>query len=456
MSSLDGVGHQEALDKGSATRASGAADARRAVLIGLKSVLFAAVFLQRIGIPVGTSGYVSPVLLIALGLTAYLWRRGILRQDSERLLLLLAGIAFCSIAALLDSLGGAVISITSFGLLVVMYLPFAVRINDPAGDVTVGLLDDLLVFLTKLVGVVATIAVLQTLTQWVHVWNYHDLLAYIVPVKFLVQGYHTSYPITYGSSLYKANGVFMLEPSFCSQFVALGLITTIKSGIARKPWLIVLFLIALVCTASGTGVILLVSALAIESARRGPRFSARVVGIMLILGAILVQTPIGKYYETRSNEFSSTTSSGNSRFVSPYTDMVQLVKSKDRNLLLGEGPGAADRADARVAALTGAPLTSPPLVKLVDEYGVFAGLFFAGFVVFALTRRTRDATIAGAILVFYFALSGGLLQAQTIFLAWTLTSVTASAPNHRPLLRRAASSVNATIFVPTYSDELSI
>lgn len=397
---------------------------QKSIISALKTVLFATVFFSRLEVPIGATGYISPILILVLVTSVCLWWMGAFQEDWERLVILLGCIALCLSTALANDFRGTPISITSLGLLVIVYLPFALRASDPVVGATNGL-DELLIFLTKLIAVIAVIAVLQTVTQLLHLWNYQDLLASVVPQRYLVQGYHTSYPVAYGSSLFKANGVFELEPSFCSQFLALGILATLRSGITRKPLIISLFAVALVCTSSGTGIVLLFAGLAIEVVRRGPAFAVKIIGVAVLVGAVLLQTPLGAYYATRSTEFTTTTSSGNQRFIAPYAGLVSTLRSSPRAILLGEGPGAADRAALKVAALTGAPLTAPPLVKLIVEYGALAGLAFAGFIAFAMTRRTSDVVIAGAVLVFYFLLSGGLLQTQTIYVAWALTSVIA-------------------------------
>jgi len=395
--------------------------------LALKVVLFASVILQRIGVPVGTTGYVSPVLVTVLVTVALLVGHGRLVEEPGRVAAYLAVTGACLLTALVHGLRSEELSVPSLGLLVVTYVPFCFRVR----DVRPGLLDELLRFFVRIVTVVAVLAVGQTAPQLVGVWQYRDLLAQVVPAHLLVQGYNTSYPVTYGSEIYKANGVLMLEPSFCSQFLGLGILALLLVRVRRRGLLVALFAVAMVATVSGTGVLLLATGLVALAVRRGPRFAVALAGVGAVVATAILLSPLATIYSSRAREVTQGSSSGNQRFVAPYQLAVDSARSSAETLLVGRGPGYADREALRLAALTAAPLTAPPLAKLVLEYGVPAGLAFALFIAYALWARAPSKPLAATLLVYFFVLSSSLLQTQTIYLGWVLGgALAAAAPAH--------------------------
>lgn len=411
------------LDVASPPAAAGADGGDRVLVRALTAVLFASVFLQRFGIPVGATSYVSPVLLLVLGVCAWLLVSGRLVEDRGRLAFLVVAGGACLAVTLVHGLGSEVISVTSLALLVVSYSPFALRWSTSLAGPDV--LPRLLAAFVKMMTVVAGAAVLEVGSQLVGLWQYDDLMARVVPQQLLVQGYNYSILTSYGAAVYKANGVVMLEPSFCSQFVALAILAVLATRPARRTALLVLFGLALLSTVSGTGLLLLLAGLVAEALHRGRRFTLYAVGGGSLVVAVVLATPLGAIYTGRAAELSRPSSSGSQRFVAPYTGVVADLRGSDETLLLGNGPGSADRNAARIGALTGAPLIAPPAVKLVYEYGVPAGLAFVGFIGYALWARSPSANLSLVLLVYFFVLSGGLLQTQTLYVAWVFGCVLA-------------------------------
>lgn len=375
------------------------------------------IFGQRLAIPFGAS-YVSPVLPLVFLTCFYLYRRGAFVEDRVRTLMYVVGSSACITVAIVSFTTGLPdTSITSLMLLVVVYAPFCLVLR-PEYRWMYRLVLQTFLWCSLIIG---GIAIAQLLVQLVHVSTYRDYIAMVIPQKFLVQDYQAPYPIVYGSSILKSNGLFCLEASLCSQVVALGAI--IGLVLEARRWKIVVLLVALLSTVSGTGFVLLLAGLAVQMVRRGARWSARVVMVALVLGGLSLLTPLGKAVEHRVNEFQYTQTSGNQRFIAPYQRTWADLGENVQSTLTGHGPGYGDREAQRIQAQTGLSATSPPLPKLLTEYGLFAGLFFAIAVVVFLTVRTPSPTLSAALVVFYFLLSSSLLQAQTIYVSWLLASV---------------------------------
>jgi len=380
-------------------------------------LLLAIVALQRLSVPAG-SGYVSLVLIVALVVLGALLLGGAVVEDRGRVIAYLTAATACVVAALAVGVRGAPVSMTSLGLLCVAYLPFCFSLRERYRV----LAPELLRFFTAVMTLIAVVAVVEFAAQLIGRWHYTDLLAGIVPQKFLVPGYSTTYPIHYGSAIYKSNAIVMLEPSVCSQFLALAIIAQLLLGGGRGR--IALYLTALVTTVSGTGLVVLAVGIGVEVLRRGLRFAAAMGALGAVALAVVLATPLGHVYSQRSREISTRSSSAHQRFIEPYTHTWDVIGRSDAALLEGDGPGSADRDNARFIAFTQLPRTSPPLTKLVDEYGLPAGGLFAWFVLYVVTVGVPSSTLSAALVVWFFTLSAGaLLAAHTIFTCWLLSSI---------------------------------
>jgi hypothetical protein len=170
-------------------------------------------------------------------------------------------------------------------------------------------------------------------------------------------------------------------------------------------------------------VLLLGAGLVVQMVRRGPRWSVRVLVLVGIGVALAAATPPGRAALGRVTEVNYSDTSGNQRFVAPYTRMWSDLGGGFRVLLTGNGPGFADREVATSTAQTGLSAEAPPIPKLLIEYGLIAGLAFLGAVTVFLVLRTPSPSLSLALVVFYLFLSSSLLQPQTVFLAWLLASL---------------------------------
>jgi hypothetical protein len=361
---------------------------------------------------------VSVVLIVAIAVLGRLLLLGAVAEDRARTAAYVVAVIGCLLASLFAGLRGAPVSLTSVGLLCAAYVPFCFTLRPEFA----GLFKDLLRFFTKIMTGIAVIAIGAFAAQLAGVWHYTDLLASVVPGEFLIPGYSTSYPIQYGSEIYKSNAFVLLEPSFCSQFLAVAVIAQLLLGEQRRR--ILLYCLAMVTTVSGTGIVLLAVGVAIEVVRRGWRFALMTGSLAAVVLTGVLASPLGHIYSQRSTEITDRSSSAHQRFIEPYTRTWGIMGRSDAVLLAGEGPGFTDRDARRFIALTQLPLTNPPIAKLIDEYGFIAGLLFAAFLAYALTVRVPTGTLAGALAVSFFALStGSLLVAHTIFLCWLFGSL---------------------------------
>lgn len=378
----------------------------RATTRALKVIVLSVVLLQRFAVPGLDVALCAPIVL---AVTGYLLLEGALVRDTRNTEGYLVAVACCCVAATLSTtFFGAHPSLTSLALLVVLYVPFCFRLRAAAAQ----LLPALLEFFNQIMAVLAVVAIVEWAAQFAG-RQLTDPFAKL-PRALLVQGFNTSYPIHYGSRILKANAVVFLEPSFCSQFLALAIIVQLLIG--GRRWRLPLYGVALATTLSGTGLLLLGVGLAVLAFRRGGHWAAQVATVVAALGVVVALSPLGALVTGRTTEATRADTSGNARFVAPYTQVAHAFRHDLAATLVGRGPGAVSRAAATALFDPTRALANYPAVpKLAAEYGLVAALVFTWFVLRAITAGTPSPTLAVCLLLLYFVLSGSLLQPATTY-----------------------------------------
>jgi hypothetical protein len=406
----------------------------RRVMAALRLMVIAVVVLQRFAVPgIGT----ALCLPIVIAVLVYLVREGAVVLDSIRTWLYLLGIGACCAAAVLSTTYlKDDWSLNSVALLIVLYCPFCLRLRPGLTN----LYRPVLEFFNRIMVLAAGVALAQWIAQ-IAGWTYRDLLDFL-PDQLLLQNYNTSYPVRYGSLIMKSNAVVFLEPSFCSQFLAVALIVQLLLG--GRRWRLPLYAAALLATVAGTGILLVGVGLVVLALGRRPAWAARALVLLLLVGGVVQSTPLGEILAGRSSEATQQNTSGQARFVAPYVLVATGLAEDTTTLVIGRGPGIVSRTTGaeffnreRVGA------NYPAIPKLAAEYGLIAAILFCSFVVVAMVRRTPSITISAMMLAVYFLLSGSLLQPHTVLFAYLLISLfaTRSGPvlneigwtNERPL-----------------------
>ncbi|MPQ97956.1 hypothetical protein GB931_08470 [Modestobacter sp. I12A-02628] len=372
---------------------------------------------QRLGLPL-TAGSVSLSLPITYVAVVVLLVRRRLTVSRLRLELFVLAATACLAAVAWVSLDGVSYSMTSLLLLIAVYVPWTLRSTD--GDTT-GLVHAANVFLHSML-VLAAVGIVQLGSQLVGVWSYRDYLADVVPEDLFIPIYNTNIPLLFGSSSFKANAFVMIEPSFLSQFCALAVVIGLMTHV--RAWKILVLCGGLASAVSGTGIVLLLAGVLLLLLRAPQRIRISHVVAAAVVVLITLLGPTAPLLLGRTGEVSQTNSSGNTRFVTPYTSAVERLESEPGLYLAGGGPGMSDGVAATPGQI-GANFTIVP--KLVLEYGLLAGGLFTLFLLFCLLDGVPWRVVPGTVVVMLFFLSGALLQPQTAFIAWILTGLGAHA-----------------------------
>src|SRR5262249_41306766 len=142
-------------------------------------------------------------------------------------------------------------SLASWALAIVVLFPFTLMCGDRDSVVR----DRVLGSINRFLVAIAILGVLQFVFQGAISRTILFFIDYELPTSMLLTGYNNLNPLNYGSPWMKSNGVFLAEPSYFSQVVALGII--IEFSYRRRLWILGIYAAAMFCSFSGTGIFLL-------------------------------------------------------------------------------------------------------------------------------------------------------------------------------------------------------
>lgn len=263
-------------------------------------------------------------------------------------------------------------------------------------------------FYVSMMFVFGLLALLQFVTQRFLHMPYVDPFDKL-PQSIVMQGYLTSYPIVYGSDLFKSNGYFFLEASFLSQFLGLAII--IELSLFRRIVPLAVLLGALATTFSGTGPLLVGVVFPVLFLRYWTNPRVVLLGLIAImaLGVAILARP---ELLARVAEFGGHDNSATARFIEPYVMLARESFGDPASLFLGHGAGAANRLVTSSDAL----VNFSAVPKAIIEYGLLGGFPLLLVIGLRVAFSGQPGTIAMALIVTHYFLSGALLQPLSVLL----------------------------------------
>jgi hypothetical protein len=198
-------------------------------------------------------------------------------------------------------------------------------------------------------------------------------IEHFTPDTIITHGYNYLNPLRYGSHIFKANGVFLLEPSYYSQMLSTGVVLEILGR--RRLWSFVLFAAGFYVSFSGTGLIMLAMSLltlALVQRRFAMLIGMAVAGFLILsFGEVIGLHTIAE----RSKEFQQPGTSGYQRYVGPVLLMQQYLGPSLVRTFFGVGSGMMMR-------MTPQPMfhiAETGWAKIIIEFGIVGALAFFGF-----------------------------------------------------------------------------
>lgn len=357
--------------------------------------LFSSIFLQRFGLPAGDDS-IALNLIITLVVFLVLALRGSFTLDPFRTALFFV---LATIVALSTAMNAGMASAPSMVLMLIIYAPFAFSLREPEG-----VLEGCVRAFQRMVLICAICGIVQYASQFFI--NSADLFTFrnFVPKEFLLPNFNTANPLTWDSPYFKSNGFFLLEPSTFSQYLAIAVVLELLFyGVTLR---LMVYFTALPTSYSGTGLILLLFILPWLMLHR------RAYGIVvagLVVAVLAVAT--GSLWNAdamfnRVNEFQSSNSSANARFIAGAWLIGQFLLSSARDLIFGLGPGSY----AQYAKLVPYEAHDPAWAKVLFEYGLLGTAVFWTFFIVSVFRGSPSGWISAAMLIGFLTFGGMLLD----------------------------------------------
>jgi hypothetical protein len=380
------------------------------------------IVLERFGIMVGDSSFFFSGLIFLASVGVMLVRGSAVFDPVNSLLYLLV----CGSLSLSTFIGFAFpwphveLSLASFVGLVVFNSFFVVKprfVEDRKR---------ILGIYTAYVRACAIIGIVQFCLQFAGVKIFTLSTSFPVLRPILAEAnYNTEGILQYGSSIHRANGLFLLEPSILSQVIAIAVL--IDAFILKRFLFLPIYGLAYLLTFSGTGALCLILTL-VATPILIPRqakyvLAAALVALPIILLIYLAAPGAFDMLLSRTSEVSKPGTSGYMRYAAQHA--AWLFFSDGWRLLVGAGPGAYTRFPDAVAG------TDAAAVKLYSEYGALGLALFLAYVVKA-NWNPRLPLVSLMVLMIYQFGGGNLMQTFTLVIMALLTIWTGQEKDRPP------------------------
>lgn len=359
------------------------------------AALFLVTFLtQRVAIP----GLPIPITVpLAMGWLVLVLKFDVVELNRPRLLLWLSasGLSGMLVIVQMVELKNPYVSFNSWALWIVTWLPLVVslRRRDMASYLRFARV-------TAHIGVGLAVLSLLFIGSQLAGLSYYDWFARVVPDSLVVKGYAISYPIVYGSSLYKSNGWIALEPSFMSFFLGVSLMCALVARV-RVVWVLVLAA-GLLCTVAGSGIALVLVFLVVLGLQGKLGSLRRYLVPGLVATVLFGSTFLGEAITSRVSEAGQQNSSTSLRSIEPYIHLWPYWISDPVGIFVGHGSGSSANL---VAGLGIEGLLVPSVAKMLYDYGLVAGILLIALMASTFLRGPSLA-IAVSLAASMFLLQG--------------------------------------------------
>jgi len=375
---------------------SGRADSwleRNGVTLVCAMALFCASVLSKVSVPpFGERGI--GIALFLLPLTACVgFAAGLLQIHPVRLALFLMLAGALSITSLF---GVAEFSISSMAMFVVLHLPFVFARNPAARVHEIPSIHEFFLNLALIIGVCG---MAQFFLQSVVPVRWLFPMESFIPPAFLMQHFNSQGVLEYGSSTYRATGVFLPEPSYFSQLMGIAIVLELCT---LGRWLrLALYGVALLTAGAGTGVMIVAVCVPLLLIRRG-RWDFLLLGVAALAAVVAFgsSTYVG-HLVSRAGEFDAVGSSAFARFIGGFYLFDQFLWDDPMRTLFGFGAGSF----SEYAAHAHYSVAEMPLFKMVLEFGLLGALSYFLVLGYFLFSSPAPRILVLAILV-AFLLNG--------------------------------------------------
>lgn len=220
----------------------------------------------------------------------------------------------------------------------------------------------------------------------------------IIPDNWIFFNYVYIQPLEWGNKYLKPNGLFFLEASYISQFLAFCL--AFEICLFRRFKFIMAFSVALISTFGGTGMLLFALCAPVIIFYMRIQLVPLLLVAMAVGGVAAVQLGVLDNVEQRTEEFGKPGSSGNMRFTNQWNVFVGVAQGDTEKALVGHGAGVMLRQLHTMYI---------PPTKVAYEYGLIVQFFWFIFILSCMFGRGVPFVVSWAMLMQYLFLNGSFL-----------------------------------------------
>ena len=352
-------------------------------LLVLCTPIVCASLLSKFGVP----GYANlgigiglPVMMLALSIGML---NNSVRIEPRRLGFYCITLAVLILPQLLQA---GTFSLNSLMILALLHIPYVLVVV--RGD---ELAPKALTFFLYIARLLACLAVAQYFLQAFVDKAFLYPIDFLVPWDYVVQGFNATGTINFNSTQIRATGVFMLEPSFLTQYLAVAIVA--ESVTNRRLWPLALYTAGILVAHAGTGILVLLICMPFVVFMHR-RWDLLVLGV----GGLIVIFAFGEllnldFMTNRVGEFDDPNSSGFARFVGGFYMFDQMLWPNLKRALFGYGAGGfmdyVHLFDIEVADM--------PLTKMLFEFGLVGALTYFAFIASSLFSSPLPRMLSVAI-----------------------------------------------------------
>lgn len=351
------------------------------------------IFLQKIGFSVSAGAFGLDAMLLWLGL-GLLLLAGDLTIVRHRLVLLIILLNAIVLSLLLS---GLVPKLSALLIVLVMFAGFVFRLRLPEA-----LLNRCLDGFQRTMAIIAACVLAQQVLQYTVGNRFWPNLDRLIPPALLYPGFAYIHPYSWRSPLLEPNGVFFLEPSGLSYYLAISLV--LEAVRFRRLRLLALFLVATLACRAETGPVVLLITAPLWAARMGRRLFVPIALVGVPLMIVALHAGWLSSLTGRAGELGNSQSSGYARVVVPFETIRTTIADPDF-LLTGLGPGASPR---------GANLVAWPFSKLLVEYGLVTAVLFHLYLLVCVLDGPPSRVLGLVMLLPYLFFGGGFVSHASV------------------------------------------
>lgn len=342
-------------------------------LICVLSILCATLMLKLSVPPFGERGI--SISLFLLPVVAFLgFASRALGIDAPRLaifLLLTGALSVISLFAATE------FSVSSLAMFTVVHLPFVFGARPMPGTavptvdgVRDGIATSIHSTFLNLALVIAWCGIAQFFLQSVVDARFLFPIENFFPSSLVVQHFNSQGIVEYGSQTYRANGVFLPEPSFFSQLMGIAIVLELC---LRGRWhRLAVYGVALLSAAAGTGLLILAICVPLLILKRARWDLLLLAAVAIAAVGALGDSSYAGHLASRAGEFNANGSSAFARFIGGFYLFDQFLWNDPWRTLFGFGAGSF----SELASHSHYSVAEMPLFKMILEFGLLGALLY--------------------------------------------------------------------------------